>query len=105
MVLWCLFTGQRHPWIREGTTLYSDKYVKDFVRMGKRPKPDAPPAIRAFIERCWAQDPSLRPTATTLAREAAAGRLQLPLPPQVRASVGVHSCVRGPSTRLDLAGH
>ena len=77
MVLWCLSAGRTHAWADEAGRLPAMGVLVARVLSGKRPDlavlaPDAPPALRALIERCWAGDPAARPTAAAVAVETAA---------------------------------
>ena len=77
MVLWCLSAGRTHPWADAAGRLPGMVALVDRIRRGERPDlaalaPDAPPALRALIERCWASDPAARPTAAAIALETAA---------------------------------
>ena len=81
MTLWCLFSGRTHPWADDAGCLPGMPALVFRVSRGERPdlaalRPDAPPGLRALIERCWASDPATRPTAAAVALETA-GWLQV----------------------------
>ena len=76
MLLWCLFAGRTHPWADAAGRLPGIAALTLRVTRGDRPDlaalpADAPPGLRALIERCWAGDPSARPTAAAVALETA----------------------------------
>ena len=78
MVLWCLFADRAHPWMdAEGRLVSSWVVIAGGVMRGTRPdlaalRPATPPAVRDIIRRCWAHDPSARPTASAVSRETEA---------------------------------
>ena len=76
MVLWCLSAGRTHPWVDAAGRLPGEGALVLKVTRGERPDlaaldADAPPGLRALIERCWAADPAARPTAIAVALETA----------------------------------
>eukprot|EP01121_Diplochlamys_sp_Union-15-3_P012068 TRINITY_DN3567_c0_g1_i4.p1 TRINITY_DN3567_c0_g1~~TRINITY_DN3567_c0_g1_i4.p1 ORF type:complete len:388 (-),score=72.42 TRINITY_DN3567_c0_g1_i4:97-1260(-) len=61
LVLWELLS-ERVPWRNELNSL--EEYKNTVGSGGKRPPMPAntPPKLQALIEKCWAQDPNVRPT-------------------------------------------
>lgn len=61
----CLLTGTPRPWYG----ISSDRtHIEQLVVRGERPSvsvvpPDIPPELQDWVTRCWAQNPSHRPTA------------------------------------------
>lgn len=70
LVLWVLLTAQV-PY-SELDNLSNDSFA-DAVCAGRRPAlpSDIPPALRRLIKECWADEPSLRPTAGEVAEALA----------------------------------
>ena len=76
MLLWCLFAGRTHPWVDAAGRIPGESALTVRVMRGERPDlaalaADAPPGLRALIERCWVSDPAARPTAAAVALETA----------------------------------
>ena len=69
ILLWCLFSGRLKAWADELDVME----IKQLVSSGTRPdmqalREDAPKDIVELMRRCWAHDPSERPTALAIAQ-------------------------------------
>ena len=74
MLLWCLSSGRTHALADEAGRLPAMGVLVARVLSGKRPdlaalREEVPPGLRANIERCWACDPAVRPTASAMTQQ------------------------------------
>ena len=86
MCLWAFHAERTHAWADAAGKVPQLGALSVKVSRGERPdlaalRPDTPAAVRALIERCWAQAAAERPTARAIAHEIAG--------PVVRRTMGV----------------
>ena len=74
LCLWAFYAGRSHAWADAAGRVPQLGPLIPRVLKGERPdlaalRADTPAAVRALIERCWAQAAAERPTARAIVHE------------------------------------